>query len=77
MLLKIISPVAEVLSAEVESVELPGTKGRFEVLQGHAALISSLERGKIVYKVRGKVESVAVNSGFVEVSDNVITVCIE
>lgn len=77
MLLKIISPVAEVLSAEVESVELPGTKGRFEVLQGHAALISSLERGKIVYKVHGKVESVAVNSGFVEVSDNVITVCIE
>jgi len=77
MLLKIISPVKEVLSAEVESVELPGTKGRFEVLAGHAPLISSLTKGNIVYKVCGKPESLPVSSGFVEVADNVVTVCVE
>lgn len=77
MLLKIISPIEEVLSAEVESVELPGTKGRFEVLQGHAALISSLEKGRIVYRSGGRREEISVNSGFVEVSNDEITVCIE
>lgn len=77
MLLKIISPVKEVLCAEVESVELPGSKGRFEVLAGHAPLISSLDEGRIVYKVCGRTASVPVTGGFVEVSNNAVTVCVE
>ena len=77
MLLKIISPVKEILSAEVESVELPGSLGRFEVLPGHAPLISSIEKGQINYKVGGKAAAVPVNSGFAEVKDNVVTVCVE
>ena len=74
--LKIISPQREVLSAEVSLVELPGAQGRFEVLQDHAPLISSLDAGSIRYVVDGKSESIECPAGFVEVRNNVVTVCI-
>ena len=74
--LKIISPQREVLSAEVSLVELPGAQGRFEVLQDHAPLISSLDSGVIRYVADGKSETVECPEGFVEVRNNVVTVCI-
>ena len=74
--LKIISPQREVLSAEVSLVELPGAQGRFEVLQDHAPLISSLDAGVIRYVAGGESKTVECPAGFVEVSNNVVTVCI-
>ena len=74
--LKIISPQREILSEEVDLVEIPGTMGRFEVLKDHAPLISSTEAGVIRY-VRGNQEQgIECQPGFVEVRDNVVTVCI-
>ena len=74
--LKIISPQREVLSANVSLVELPGTMGRFEVLKDHAPLISTLENGVIRYVADGESRSVPCPGGFVEISDNIVTVCI-
>lgn len=74
--LKIISPQKEILSAEVERVELPGTLGRFEVLRNHAPLISSLGNGVIRYVQDGQRQEIACPGGFAEVSNNVVTVCI-
>ena len=74
--LRIISPEGERLSAEVELVELPGTLGRFEVLKDHAPLISSLDAGVIRYVVGGQSREVPCTPGFVEVRNNVVTVCI-
>ncbi len=48
--LEVISPERTLVRATVDSVELPGTKGRFEVLLDHAPLISSLEKGVIAYR---------------------------
>ena len=50
MILDVISPERTLVHAAVEAVELPGTKGRFEVLLDHAPLISSLEKGVIAYR---------------------------
>ena len=44
MKLEIISPDKLVYSGEVDSVNLPGTAGKFTVLPRHAALISSAKR---------------------------------
>ncbi len=74
--LKVISPQREILSAQVSLVELPGTQGRFEVLQDHAPLISSLEPGYIRYVTGGESKSIDCPAGFVEVRNNVVTVCI-
>ena len=74
--LKIISPQKEVLSASADLVELPGTMGRFEVLKDHAPLISSIEPGRIRYLQGTEQHEIECQAGFVEVRDNVITVCI-
>ena len=76
MILKILSPEREVLSTETELVELPGSMGRFEVLRDHAPLISSLDAGAIRYVKDGQDHQIECKPGFVEVRDNVITVCV-
>lgn len=75
--LRIITPSEALFEGEVENVTLPGTIGSFMVLDSHAPIISSLESGKIVVKTANDTREYALNSGFVEVKDNSITVCIE
>ena len=75
--LRIIAPDRLGFEGEVESVTLPGTVGSFTVLYRHAPIISSLEKGKIVYKDANGQADVAVRSGFAEVRDNVLSICVE
>ena len=75
--LDVITPEKNLAHTEVDSVELPGTLGRFEVLKDHAALLSSLTEGVIAYKVGDQTTSLPVKSGFVEVLDNKVTACVE
>ena len=62
---------------DVESVTLPGTVGSFTVLNNHAPIISSLETGKISYKDANGKADITVKSGFAEVQNNVLSVCVE
>ena len=76
--LLILSPERALVRETVESVEFPGSLGRFEVLKNHAPLISSLERGDIVYRIDGERDGrVSISSGFVEICQNRITACVE
>lgn len=77
MILDVISPERTLVHAAVEAVELPGTKGRFEVLLDHAPLISSLEKGVIAYRNGEGTDKVAISSGFVEVNGNHVVACVE
>lgn len=76
MNLTIISPEKQILSCEVVSVELPGAKGRFEILPGHYALLSSLVEGVVRYNDGTEDRFEPVSGGFVEVKDDVVTVCV-
>ncbi len=75
--LRIIAPDRLVYEGEVESVTLPGTMGSFTVLNNHAPIISSLDNGRIVYKDSTGPVQVSVKSGFAEVKDNILSVCVE
>ena len=75
--LKIITPSEALFEGDVESVTLPGTAGSFMVLDRHAPIVSSLESGKVVVKEANGIHEYALNSGFVKVKDNNVTVCIE
>lgn len=78
ILLEVISPEETIASVRVASVELPGAMGRFVVKKDHAALLSSLVRGDIVYRTGDDVsERIAIGSGFVQVCDNKVTACVE
>ena len=71
--LKIVSPERVEFDGEVESVTVPGTQGNFEVLTGHAPIISSLQKGLVEYD--GK--QLPVTGGFVAVQKNEVSVCVE
>jgi F-type H+-transporting ATPase subunit epsilon len=77
MKLEIFSPEKKVFTGEVESVNLPGTAGSFTILPHHAALISSLKAGDITYIINGKEIKLKINSGFAEVKNDLISVCVE
>ena len=77
MKLEIITPEQIYFSGEVTSVTLPGTSGLFTVWENHAPLISSLKEGKISFLVDKKETELNIDGGFAEVSNNVVTVCLE
>ena len=75
--LHIVSPEGTLVEQAVSAVTLPGTIGPFEVLKDHAALISSLTKGDIVYVTDGRENRVPIAEGFVEVRDNQVVACVE
>lgn len=77
MHLTIITPDSQVFDGEVESATFPGSEGSFQVLNNHAPLVSSLGKGKIVYRGISGENSVMVEGGVVEVLKNNVTVLAE
>jgi len=72
--LKIITPERLVFEGSVDAVRLPGLDGDFGVLDNHAPLISGIAIGALQYDVNGQRKSIKLEGGFVEVSDNVVSV---
>ncbi|MDR1372493.1 MAG: ATP synthase F1 subunit epsilon [Dysgonamonadaceae bacterium] len=77
MQLKIISPEKIIYSGEAELITLPGELGLFTILDRHAPIISALKQGTLTYRTGGKDTEIALESGFVEAKENVVSVCIE
>ncbi|MEG2340144.1 MAG: F0F1 ATP synthase subunit epsilon [Odoribacter sp.] len=75
MRLEIISAEKVLFKGEVKRVALPGSLGRFTVLEHHAPLISTLTHGKVVYETGSGEKEVEVESGVVEVLNNRVVVC--
>ena len=77
MKIEIISPDTTLFSGEVELVTLPGMAGRFTVLDRHAAIVSVLQLGLLLYRMNGKDYELHISGGFVEVKNNILSVCID
>lgn len=70
MLLEIYTPDKKVFEGQVDSATFPGSKGAFQVLNNHAALISTLDQGKVIYKNKNEVHEIMIGGGVVEVLNN-------
>lgn len=75
--LEMVTPYKRVLSVEVDEVTAPGALGEFGVLPEHTSLLTTLKVGELTYKQGNEVFHVAVNWGYVEVENNVMTVLVE
>ena len=76
--LKIVSPERIEFEGEVDSVLVPGSLGQFEILVNHAPIISSLDKGRVVYTLPGdEKKSLDICGGFGEVQKNVVSLCVE
>ena len=88
MYLEIVSPETTLFKGEVDSVAVPGVNGEFEMLNKHAAVVSTLKGGFV--KIRGTFDLMeenaskfqkkdgaywlAINSGTIEMNANKIIV---
>ena len=77
MKLNVVSPKGVICSTEAWSVTFPGSEGSFTVLRNHAPIMAMLEKGDIVYMTEDQEYRIAVEKGVVNVSHNVIDVCVE
>ncbi|MEN6454428.1 MAG: ATP synthase F1 subunit epsilon [Prolixibacteraceae bacterium] len=78
MYIEIITPDKRLYTGEVHRVKLPGTQGYFEILNNHAPIISTLEKGQIkVTDVDNKITLIDITGGLVEAKNNKIVVLAE
>lgn len=76
--LKIVSPEKIEYTGEVESITVPGALGNFQILTGHAPLISSLIEGKVEYTTaNGESNSISITGGVASVHKDEVSLCIE
>jgi F-type H+-transporting ATPase subunit epsilon len=75
--LELITPQRKVVSEEVDEITATGTLGEFGVLPGHAPFLTSLKIGELSYKQGGTVYHLAVNAGYFEVVNDVVTVLVD
>lgn len=77
LILRIVSPEKVEYNGDVERVLVPGDLGQFEILVGHAPIISSLKTGDVVYVNSEGTHTLPITGGFVEVQKNAVNVCVE
>jgi F-type H+-transporting ATPase subunit epsilon len=74
MHLEVITPDAKLFEGEVSSVIAPAVDGYLGILNDHAPMISTLKKGEMTIVSNGKEQSIQINGGVLEVSNNVISV---
>lgn len=74
--LDIVSPEKEIFKGEITSVTLPGAAGSFTILPHHAPIVSILNKGTIRYVSPEGEKSIDIEGGFVEMSNNAVSICI-
>lgn len=77
MQLEIITPEKKVFEGEVSSIMVPGAHGRFQMLENHAAIISTLINGTVKIKTATGEERFEVKGGVVEMLDNKVVILVE
>lgn len=78
MFLEIITPDKKVFSGEVKLIQVPGSKGAFEILKNHAPIISTLDKGTIkVVDLYDQEQFFEIDGGVIENKSNKIIVLAE
>jgi F-type H+-transporting ATPase subunit epsilon len=65
--LEIVTPDRQILTDEVDEVEVPGADGYFGVLPGHTPLLASLQVGELWYRKGAEKSYLSIALGFAEV----------
>jgi F-type H+-transporting ATPase subunit epsilon len=77
LFLEVVTPERVLVSQEVDSVVAPGSEGEFGVLPGHVHFLSGIEPGELGYDTGTTKESMAVTSGFAEVSNDNVSILVD
>ena len=71
---EVVTAERELYNGEADMVSAQGTEGRLGILPRHAALLTTLAPGEMTIKLNGAEEPLFVSGGFLEVSNNTVSV---
>ena len=77
LILSIVTPEKQLVSEEVDQVNVPGTEGDMGILYDHAPILTVLRSGQLSYEKEGKTVVLVVSGGYLEVTDNRVTILAE
>jgi F-type H+-transporting ATPase subunit epsilon len=77
MHVEVVTAERELYNGEADIVIAPGTEGELGILPRHAALLTTLKVGEMLIRLGGAEEPIFVSGGFLEVSNNAVTVLAE
>jgi len=77
MHIEVVTAERELYNGEADSLIAPGSEGELGILPRHAALLTTLKAGALLIDLGGAEEPFFVSGGFLEVSDNKVTVLAE
>ena len=77
LILSIVTPEKQLVSEEVDQVNVPGTEGDLGILHNHAPILTLIRSGKLSYEKEGETVILVVSGGYLEVTDNRVTVLAE
>ena len=77
LILSIVTPEKQLVSEEVDQVNVPGTEGDLGILHDHAPILTLLRTGLLSYEKEGETIFMVVSGGYLEVTDNRVTVLAE
>ena len=77
MHVEVVTAERELYNGEADTVIAPGSEGELGILPKHAALLTTLKVGELLVKLSGAEEPFFVSGGFLEVSNNSVTVLAE
>jgi F-type H+-transporting ATPase subunit epsilon len=72
--LELATPTRLVVTESVDEIVIPGSQGYFGVLPGHAAFLTTLGIGELMYRVGRDERHLAVSGGFAEVRNDKVIV---
>jgi F-type H+-transporting ATPase subunit epsilon len=72
--LEIATPMRLVVAETVDEIVIPGSQGYFGVLPGHAAFLTTLGIGELMYRIGRDEHYLAVSNGFAEVRNDKVIV---
>jgi len=75
--LSVVTPEKQLVAEEVDQVNAPGTEGDLGILYDHAPLLTNLRSGQLSYEKDGETVVMVVSGGYLEVTDNRVTVLAE
>ncbi|MFN2431325.1 MAG: ATP synthase F1 subunit epsilon [Gemmatimonadota bacterium] len=70
----VVTPERKAVEEEADEVQLPGELGYLGILPGHTPLITLLKPGVLSYRNGGAQMSLAISSGFAEISGDTVSV---
>lgn len=73
----IVTPEKIIFEGDIDMLIAPGTEGELGILPLHIPLVTTLEIGELRLKYNDKLDSIAIDGGFLEVREDKVTILSE